>query len=292
MNYRMRTYLLIMVIGFVFPMVFSLFFPGRSIVLDKLRLEIQRPLINSLSHFQIRNAYLSNKLKTSEAESISYSELDKYFQKLEPISLLFTCTKGFASNIFIGGDWKHSAIYLGNHAQIENRFGVNSDIYRMLSPYYKAPQDILILDSSCDGVLVREFKALSNLQSSSFLRSIICFNLQVSENEILTFIKAALKQTGKGFDYDLITHDDSCLYCSELIYSCLKTIGIKIDVRTHFMRRSYISPTDLVTYITEEGIQNQKFSFQLLLKKEKGKLRPFYSRKHKKIQYSNLQKGH
>ena len=38
------------------------------------------------------------------------------------------------------------------------------------------------------------------------------------------FLKYAIQNIGKKYDFDLITEDPSTIYCSELIYESLKRI--------------------------------------------------------------------
>ena len=283
-------YIRLVSLSFFLLMTFSLLFPDRSLQLDMLRLKIQTPIMHTLSKFDISNSNSLNSFLKKEYEVINYTELNKYLHRIEPATIIFTNNTGFFSNVFIRGEWKHTAIFLGTKEQVEEKFGKNSDIYAALTPYYKTQNEVLILDSSYKGVLIREFKELCNLYSVSSLRSLVCINIKTSESELQTFVRAALHHIGKTYDYDLKTNDDSSFYCSELVCKCLNSIDIKVDIRSHLLGRSYVSPNDMVSYIYKKGMAVNEFSLQLVLIKENGIVTPRYPNNINRMQYSYLHK--
>lgn len=272
MKKKLGTYFILLCLSFILLIVFTFLYPGKIVPFDNFRVKLQVPIVQTLTNFNIRNSDISNK-------TISYVELNKYLQTLETATIIFTHSSDFFSNVFINGYWKHIAIFLGTKMQVEEKFGQDSNIYSALTPYYKNPNDVLILDSSSKGVLIRNFKELSNLHSNSYLRSLVCFNIQAAKSEIQTFVRVAVNQIGKAYDYDLRADDNSSIYCSELISTCLDSIGIKVDVGSHFFGRTYISPTDMFSYISRKGIAVNEFSFQLLLNKENGVIKQQYKDK-------------
>lgn len=255
-----------MIAIFLSVLSFSFFLPGNIKYLDKLRLKIQIPIINGLSNYQISNVHQSAGISAKESNSISYSELSVFFREFTPSCIIFTSSRGYLIDELIAGDWKHAAIYLGTKSQIEKYFSRDSTIMHFLSAYYQTGNEILIIDSSIKGVAIREFNELSNLNTSSKLKSLICFSINNKKSDIRTFLINTFKQVGKSFDYDFISNNSS-YYCSELVYKSLCSIGVNVSNKTKSFGRQYVSPTNIVEYITDKGISNNEFTLQLFLNK-------------------------
>ncbi len=101
--------------------------------------------------------------------------------------------------------------------------------------------------------MVKNFDELFDLQMVSFLRSLLAFRINRSEEEIQSFVAAALAQIGKSYDFDFNAEDDTSLYCSELISTSLNTIGISLHTTNNFLREM-TSPSDAVAYMQESAV--------------------------------------
>ncbi len=255
---------------FVLSMIFSFIFPEEGIISKSLRLPLQKKVMASIGDYTIKNQqiikYINEENLIIDGENnISLSDLNNYFSKLQTGDILFTNSGQYLSSVFIPGKWKHSAIYIGSKEQLINFSGKNSNLFKSLEKYYENEKQILILDSSSEGVKIRNIESLSNLAESSYLKSLSVFRIKKDKEKIIKFLEKSKNQIGKEYDYDLITESDQELYCSELIYHSLKEIGFKINKKNSISRK-LISPDDLNNYM----LNNKSFTFVIFLEKENG----------------------
>lgn len=258
----------------LFILILSYIFPKEEIISQNLRLPIQKKIMKMAGDYAIENeeliTYIGSDYQVIEGENnISMEDLNKYLEKLKSGDIFFTSSGKYLSSIFIAGKWKHSAIYIGSKKQLLESFPEESTLAKYLFPYYKDESDILIIDSSSDGVRVRKINELSNLSESSYLKSVSAFRINQSEEKILSFLYKSKRQLGKDYDYDLISEDEQQLYCSELIYHSLKEIDINIKGDSSLLAREIISPNDMVRYM----IKSKDFSFIFFIEKNNSQIK-------------------
>ncbi len=262
---------------FLAIMIYSFVFPKKSLGTTNIRMPIQKKIMKSLGDQTIDNNYFFSYI-TREYEiidkknNISMDDLSFVIKDLNPGDIFFTNSGKYLSSFFIPGKWKHAAIYLGSKNQLLEFFGEKSEIYKSFSVYYSNPDDILLLDSSSEGVKIRRITDISNLSSTSYLKSISFFRINKQKTDIEIFLKKAYEQVGKDYDYDIDTEDETYIYCSELIYHSLKSINLIIEKEGPFLSRDLISPNDALYYILKESIDNNNFIFILFLEKKNGEL--------------------
>jgi len=242
----------------------SFLFPGYSENIDDFRLVIQSSVVSKIWCIRI-----------GKSEDLNLEEKNEIFLNLKKVktpSLIFTSNDNYLGELFLKGNWKHLAIYLGTKKQIEKTFGKNSEIYKRLYPYYKHNNEILIIDSSSEGVTIRN---ISNLLKPQ-LREISVFELKMNDIKLRDFVLSSFTYLGKKYDYDILTNNKSSLYCSELIYYSFQDIGYNILADDVFINRKYISPSSILKFIDNNNLAINVYNY--LLPK---------SPKHQKLEYVN-----
>lgn len=238
-------------------MILSFLYPGHYQKVDGFRLSIQSSVIDELWCLGIgRDKELSIKVK---------NELVSEASNLNPASLIFISNSSCLGELFIEGKWKHLAIYLGSRNQIEKKFGVGSKVANKLERYYAHGNEILILDSSSDGVRVRKVSQLFKPN----LKAISTYELNLEDAQLEKFILSSLSYLGKSYDYDLLTFNNSSLYCSELVYYSLEQIGICISVEDVFINRKYISPSSIANFLIDSDLSDNVSIYMVLDSPEK-----------------------
>jgi hypothetical protein len=247
---------------------YSFFFPREIGVVDDVRLPVQSRIMETVSGFVIGDNYRDNEHNPTEGPSdISLDDLSIYRAMLEPGDIFFTQSRNMGS-LFIDGRWKHSIIYVGSQKELRSTFGVRSAIYQSMKKYYVRGDEELIIESDSEGVRVGEFKELSNLEEASYMQYIIAFGLELPVDEKELFLKNALLELGKPYDFDLNLYDTSELYCSEFVYYALDSVGITIEVSSFTLNRDIIMPSDIVQFMATEGVSTGQFSFLFFIEKE------------------------
>lgn len=253
---------------FLLSLLFSYIFPEEELISKNIRLPLQKKVMASIGDYTIHNQQIikyinEDNLIIDGKNNISLVDLEKYLSELKTGDIIFTNSGKYLSSIFIPGKWKHSAVYIGNKNQLSELLTENSKMFKDLEIYYQNNEQKLVIDSSSNGVQIRDIKELSNLSQSSYLKSFTVFRINKNKEKIIDFLKKSKEQIGKEYDYDLITEDEKELYCSELIYHSLNEIGFKIKKEESFAREM-VSPNDLVNYMA----LNKYFSFIVFLEKE------------------------
>lgn len=256
---------LIIIVGMI---TYSFLFPRKVSFLDTARLTIEPVIVQKIVESEIGRRYINEKnIPVEGPTDISFVETSSYRHFLEPGDVVFTNSRRYLGSLLIKGKWKHSVIYIGTKAKVLQKFGPDSAFYLAVKKYYIRGDEDLIIDSSLQGVRIREFSELSNLKDVSYLQSILAFRPQVSTIEKKRLIDNVLDQVNKEYDFDLLTFNRDALYCSELIYGAFKVIGIDIDISSRFINRKVMTPTDIVQFIAHKGIAAHKFSFLFFIEK-------------------------
>ncbi len=263
------------VLFFILSIVISSLFPGKVRFVDQVRLFAQRPAIKWLGTLKVDELPISVTSDTLPGIDISYEELLPFLKKIPPGSIFLTRTRNYAISEFIPGMWKHAGIFLGTKEQLENKFGKRSKLYGMLDTLM-ADGEIYVLDSEADGVRVHPFIDMSNLKEKSYLTNFTAFSINTTKELKLQFLEDALKYLEREYDYDWLTEDDNTLYCSELIYHSLKTIGVEIKKRTETLSRIVITPDDLFEFMNQRGKNIGGFILKVNIHKEGGEVITLY----------------
>lgn len=258
-------------IAFFLSIGFSSIFPGRVKIVDKIRLFAQRPIIKLLGKIRMDDLPMSESPLADSDIDIDFDELRPYLENLPPGSIFLTRTRNYAISEFIPGMWKHAGIFLGTKKQLAEKFGKRSNLYKSLDTLMTG-NEVYILDSEADGVRVHQFRNMSNMNEESYLTNFVLLSMSAPTEVIETFIMEALKFQGRDYDYDWLTEDDSSIYCSELLYHSLKSIGMEIKKRSTTLSRVVITPDDLFNYLIENTGKREEFVLELNISKENGKL--------------------
>lgn len=237
--------------AFVFSIVFSLIFPGKVKLLDNVRMYAQRPIIRWIGTIEV---------DTLTDSDISYEQLLLHIKRLTPGSVFLTRTRNYAITEFIPGYWKHSGIYLGSKSQLVNFFGKENSLVLQLDTLMN-DTDFYILDSDAYGVRVHPIQDLSNMRNVSYLTNFTSFSFNAPVTTVEKFISSALVYLGREYDYDWLTEDDSEIFCTELLYHSLSSVGIVIDKRTKTFGRDIFTPDNLYTYLSKKSGRGEKFTF-------------------------------
>lgn len=248
------TFLIIISIIILFLGLFvsSYLFPGRITYADKIRVKAQTAILKHLGNAHITDYSRYEYGEEEMLHLINYEELSKYVVDLETGDFFFTESENYLSSQVTPGRWKHSIIYIGTKEELTSMFDEKDKVYQVIEPFYQHPEDILILDGSEDGVLVRNLDKLSNVEEYSYLKSVVAFKVKLSMENREKYLEYALEQIGKEYDYDMDTEDKNSLYCSELLFHSLNEVGVSVDNITNMLARSAVSPTDLVNYFSED----------------------------------------
>ncbi len=246
--------------AFVFSIVFSLLFPSKVKVVDQVRMYAQRPLIKWFGTIKMEDIPMIDFVGGNDTIDISYNQLLEIIDSLTPGTIFVTRTRNYAITEFIPSKWEHSGIFLGTKQEVEQYFGVNSELYQKLDTLMNV-SDIYVLDSSAEGVRVRSIKELSNMMNVSYLTNFASFSFNDSPKHKAEFILGAMNYLGREYDYDWITEDDESIFCSELLYHSFRMVGINIKQRTKTVSRDIFTPDNLFVYLLKHSGKNQKFIF-------------------------------
>lgn len=264
-----RKILLIIIGTFILSIVFSLLFPRKIKVVDNVRMFAQRPLIKWFGKLKIEDFPMIDSVGANPEIDISFDELLQITDELTPGTIFVTRTRNYAISEFIPSQWEHSGIYLGTKEQVKNYFGAESTLYQRLDMLMN-DSDIYVLDSTDGGVQVHPMKELSNMMDISYLTNFASFSFNQTPQEKALFIEGALKYLGRGYDYDWITEDDESIFCSELLFHALNSVGINIKDRTKTVSRDIFTPDNLFTYLLVHSGKDQAYVFNGSFCKRKG----------------------
>lgn len=189
---------------------------------------------------------------------LAFSEVGEFFKVLEPGDVLFMGDNSLFSRFVVPKKWKHAVIYLGPEFLIRQNFGVHSEIYSSLAPYYETGNEILLLDSSSVGVSVRDVREFG-------FHSVVAFSPDLDrfgKQEVLSF---AIGQIGKPYDFTFSKKDES-FYCSELVLKSFTEVGFDLENSRLVGVKEVILPNDLVAQFSERD----DFEFLFYLSKDNG----------------------
>lgn len=256
---------------------FSYSNPGRYYFLDVVRIPIQSTIMATAGDILVGDYFIPMDAIVPSQNALLFREMEPYLRELQTGDVFFTNSERYISSRMIPGKWKHSGIYLGSLEQVRSFFSHYPQKLQLLEAYYQTGNELLILDSSNEGVAVREVTRLSNLHAVSLLLGFSAYRINREEADILSVFSYAMKQLGKPYDYDLMLDDSRAVYCSELLYHGLNGIGIELSLSEPVVGRDVVSPNMAVEYIKLFGIPAGEFTRVLLLEKEDGLLTNMWS---------------
>ncbi len=256
-------------IAAILLMGYSFMNPGRFRILDVIRLPIQSRIMASVGDVKVGDYYMPLWLMNEHPGAITMEELEPFLDGLRPGDIFFTDSEGYISSRFIPGKWKHSGIYLGKQEQLKELVLARPDIGRILERYFVTGEERLVLDSSAEGVAVRDISSLSDLHAASLLASILVFRIDKPGDQTGNFLAQALKELGKPYDFDLLLENREQIYCSELIYLALMHIGIELTESELVYGRQVITPDRAARYMLTQD--KEEFSMVLYMTHEGGK---------------------
>lgn len=222
-------------------------FPKKINFLDDIRLYFQSKLLVLASDYNSQ----------SESKEIT-KELNFLKENLEPWDLIFTHKKWYEiSNTLIPWKRTHSMMYIWDKQEIFNFLWDNYS-WIDLDEYYENNNNILIIESD------KNWVGIKNIEHIKHLDAILWIRVNTTKNQKIKLFENVIKNLWKEYDFDFDIEYDNAIFCSELIYNWLKSIEINLPT-TDIIIREYISPNDMVKYITNTWVSNKEFDFVVFL---------------------------
>lgn len=261
---------ILLVVFSVAGILFSYIFPGKVVIVDDMRLFMQRPIIRWFGKIKADDFPVVFSEELPGEVDIDYSELQIILEDLPVGSIFFTTTRSYAITEFIPGKWKHTGIFLGKKRGVATKFGVDSELYIRLDSLMNE-EDYYVLDSRAEGVSVHPIIDLSNMRENSYLTGFAALSPAMPLVDLEDFIMEALRYLDREYDFDWLTDDDESIFCSELLYIALKRVGVDIPQRTSTFSREVITPDNLFDSLLGDSTEPGKsFDFYVGLSKNNG----------------------
>lgn len=246
-------------VTFIASIIFSLLFPGKVKIVDSIRMFAQKPVLKWAGKIKMEDIPIIDNQPKEEGVDITYDELLTHISSLSPGAIFFTRTRNYALSEFIPGMWMHTGIFLGTKKQIFNL--LRGEAFLNELDTLMNDSDIYILDSYAEGVDVRPFSELSNMQEKSYLTHFASFSIKEDKKLQSQIISNGLNYLGREYDYDWITEDDETIFCSELLYHTLQAVGINIQDRTTTVSREIFTPDNLFQYLLNNSGKDEMFIY-------------------------------
>lgn len=233
----------IFLIFLALSLAFSILFPKRWLLMDNIRLYIQRHIITVISDF--RYTYQIDKIADTA------SLLSK--KNLAVGDLIFTSENSSLWSAFIDGKRKHVLIYLWTQSQRRILLSRTSPLYLAIQKLNFPDQTPLILEARFDGVQIKPLSSLPDSESLLAIRPVL------SKKALKAWLDQLSSAIGKPYDFDFDTEESSALYCSELLAPVLHIRGFQIMVEDWILR-DVISPNALIrSLLLDSNKKNQAF---------------------------------
>jgi len=190
------------------------------------------------------------RLKNPTAHPLQFSEQQRrqIRSTLRPGDVPLTYTAGMTSNLFIPGNFKHAAIFVGT-ADERGREGLDSP--RLLSiagpPKLASGAAADVVEAVSEGVLLNNFDRILTTRVNRLAVLRPCLN----ESDRASQIADALSYVGDSFDFTFDLTDASDQVCTEVVYRSLQGRGgIDIPLLQHAGRLT-LAPDDFAKYATQ-----------------------------------------
>lgn len=258
--------------------LFSNPFTTIGIVTAKHSDDIENGLFNSWFPIQKNVADTMGKIQVSarKVPLISYDDVDRMRDALEPGDILIERRNWHVSNVGIPGFWPHAALHLGT-LDTANTFFAPLFPYRgyesftallateyptFYSQYQNQDQDgypYAVIEGQAPGII------LQSLEKSAMADYVAVLRPRLEKEAILPAVLRAIGNYGKPYDYnfDFETRDE--IVCSELVYDAYLPGNNKPGLTfalTETSGRKIVSPNDMVKKFYEErGTPEQELDF-------------------------------
>lgn len=253
-------------------------FTTIGIVTAKHSSDIENGLFNSWFPIQKNVADTMGKIQVSarKVPLISYDDVDRMRDTLEPGDILIERRNWHVSNVGIPGFWPHAALHLGTLETASTFFAElfpyrGYDSFALLLEtehpnFYAQYQNVdmagypyAVIEGQAPGII------LQSLEKSAMADYVGVLRPRLEKEATLQAILRAIGNYGKPYDYnfDFETRDE--IVCSELVYDAYLKGDNKPGLTfalTETSGRKIVSPNDMVKKFYEEhGTPEQELDF-------------------------------
>lgn len=210
---------------------------GVNNLLNDFVFSISKRLGNFSGLFVFRKGKLYNNKAFIESTS----------KKLEPLDVILEKTPFRLTDSFIPGFWSHTAVYIGNEAQLKE-LGIWDNQF-ILEHHGKIKDGGFIIEALRSNVKLSSLKQFSNIDDFAHIR----LNKEPSLTRKREMIIRAFAQIGKRYDFRYDVESSETLVCSELDY-------IIFDQITFETLTNLGIHTVSIDKIAEEALENKSFN--------------------------------
>jgi hypothetical protein len=230
---------------------------GRGIV--TLGRKMEDRLDGSSYEIQAEVFQRVSRIKKPRAQLISFSDEQKkqIVDLLRPGDVLLSYTAGYASSLFIPGEFKHAMVYVGD---ANTRRKMNMNFSRVQLPtgssgrrdvIKKFKQEMTKDGRQADLIeAVAEGVKLSNLEHimDTHINRLLVLRPQLSSRQRSIYLARVFSYLGQEYDFRFDFADASRQVCTEVVYRALNGIdGIDLPLTLHAGHLT-LSADDLVHY--------------------------------------------
>jgi len=220
-----------------------------------------------------------SRLKKPRAHLISFSDEQKkqVIDLLQPGDILLSYTAGYASSLFIPGEFKHAMVYVGD-ASMRRKMEMNfSQVHlptgssgrREVTKKFKQEttkdgRQADLIEAVAEGV------KLSNLEHvmDTHINRLLVLRPQLTSRERTIYLARVFSYLGQEYDFRFDFADASRQVCTELVYRALNGIdGIDLPL-THHAGHLTMSADDLIHY----WLKDKPDGFELIFYAEESAL--------------------
>ena len=213
-----------------------------------------------------------SRLKKPMAHLIHFSDEQKkqIVDLLQPGDVLLSYTAGYASSLFIPGEFKHAMVYVGdantrrkmemNFSQVQlptGSSGRRDVIKKFKQKTTKDGRQADLIEAVAEGV------KLSNLEHimDTHINRLLVLRPQLTFRERTIYLARVFSYLGQEYDFRFDFADASRQVCTEIVYRALNGIdGIDLPL-THHAGHLTLSADDLVHY----WLNDNPDGFELIL---------------------------
>lgn len=211
----------------------------------------------------------------SDPVTLSGEDIQKVKAALRPGDFLLVFSKGYMTNIFIPGRFKHALTYVGTPAQrvalgIKASTGIPSDsqlrkLVDALARFDLIPgSDPDLVEAIGEGVV---FNSVDYVLAHNISRMVV-LRPQLDPENMSKHLGTIFQFLGTPYDLRFDFSEAAHLCCTETLYRSLNTRGpIRFEL-VRRMGRMTLSADDIVNYHLNAPAENRPFSFVLLVEED------------------------
>ena len=229
-----------------------------------------------------QNALITStgRLKSPVARPLHFSDEERQQIRtaLQPGDVLLTYTEGYASNLFIPGNFKHAATFIGTK-QERDQAGFPQDLLlEMVGPNMQDLKTVLqqtttrsgeaadVVESVAEGVQLCNLDRILNTR----INRLVILRPQLNPKERAKQIADVLSYVGDEYDFSFDLTDASDQVCTEVVYRSLQGRGgIDLPLSEHAWRQTLTADDILRCCLRGDGKQ-----FACILAVEESKTSP------------------